>query len=149
MNEQWSFLRRILLFKYLGCCSTFEKLKNTHLAARVFFNAFSKVSQHPARLNQSILQGKPFGIPWLIAIERNRFSNSKQLEKKHWRFVEVPIRFFKIIFYPTSWFILYLKIDFQRARLSNCWLSKSKYKKFGLTFRALALFLSEGQHSKR
>ena len=44
--------------KHLGCCSTFEKLKNTRLSARVFLR-FSQVSQHPACLDHVIQTRKP------------------------------------------------------------------------------------------
>ena len=47
---------------HLRCCSTFGKLKNTRLAARVFVR-FPKVSQRLAGMDHAILHGKPFGIP--------------------------------------------------------------------------------------
>ena len=50
---------------HLRCCSTFGKLKNTRLAARVFLR-FPKVSQHLACMDHAILHGKPSGIPLMF-----------------------------------------------------------------------------------
>ena len=50
------------LSMHLGCCSTFGKRKK-HSPTACFFLRFSKVSQHPACMDDAILHRKPFGIP--------------------------------------------------------------------------------------
>ena len=78
----------------------------------------------------------------------NRFSNSKQWQKNV-GFAEVSVRFFKIIFCPTCWFILkqldhltlkiyliHLNVEFENTQPLMTNLSKIVFKRFNL-----ALFL--------